>query len=115
MEMLRGMWQDLVEILTRISWRDYAFPLTLLALALVAVLIRLLALSIQAHLRQVRTGVEGLIGVRGRVEVGGESEGRATVQGEDWQARWRGSLSRGDKVRVVKVDGLVLEVEPIES
>jgi membrane protein implicated in regulation of membrane protease activity len=39
--------------------------------------------------------------------------GRVTVGGEDWAARAATTLSVGTKIRVVKADGIVLEVTPI--
>jgi membrane-bound serine protease (ClpP class) len=38
--------------------------------------------------------------------------GRIRVHGEIWQAQTAVSLRRGDRVRVVGVDGLVLKVQP---
>jgi membrane protein implicated in regulation of membrane protease activity len=39
--------------------------------------------------------------------------GRVTVGGEDWAARAATTLPVGTKIRVVKADGIVLEVTPI--
>lgn len=62
--------------------------------------------------RQVKpsTGAEGLVGMSGTITVGGEGRGRVTVHGEDWAARWKGDLPEGRRVRVVRMDGLTLEV-----
>ena len=68
-----------------------------------------------AFLRRYRvsTGAEGLVGKGGEVvEPFSEGSGRVRVHGEIWAARNQGRLTRGERVRVVKVDGLTLEVEP---
>jgi membrane protein implicated in regulation of membrane protease activity len=39
--------------------------------------------------------------------------GRVTVGGEDWAARAATTLAVGTKIRVLKADGIVLEVTPI--
>jgi membrane-bound serine protease (ClpP class) len=56
------------------------------------------------------TGAEGLVGMIGVVTVGGDGRGRVSVHGEDWAALWKGDLPEGRRVRVVRMDGLTLEV-----
>ncbi|MBW2253698.1 MAG: nodulation protein NfeD [Deltaproteobacteria bacterium] len=56
------------------------------------------------------TGAEGLVGMIGLVMVGGDGGGRVSVHGEDWAALWIGDLPEGRRVRVVRMDGLTLEV-----
>ncbi len=74
--------------------------------------------------RNVKTGEQGLINqiatvktVFSKEEETGCLEGRITVRGEQWKARFSSSespvLKPGDKVRVVGVQGLTLEIEPI--
>jgi membrane-bound serine protease (ClpP class) len=41
-------------------------------------------------------------------------EGKVFVHGELWNAISKDPIEKGAKVRVVKVENLVLEVEPIE-
>ncbi len=41
--------------------------------------------------------------------------GRVHLSGEDWSARSAFPIARGEQVRVLRVDGLVLEVEPLEN
>jgi membrane-bound serine protease (ClpP class) len=41
-------------------------------------------------------------------------EGKVFVHGELWKAISKDPIEKGAKVRVVKVENLVLEVEPIE-
>jgi membrane protein implicated in regulation of membrane protease activity len=66
--------------------------------------------------RGVPSRTDTLIGKQGVVthnidaSLGG---GRVTVGGEDWAARTATTLAVGTKIRVLKADGIVLEVTPI--
>jgi membrane-bound serine protease (ClpP class) len=61
--------------------------------------------------RVVRTGVEDLVGSVGEVVEPLMPVGQVRVLGELWQARAPAELPRGTPVRVLKVQGLTLEVE----
>lgn len=62
---------------------------------------------------RVRTGAEGMVGERGEViERLAGGAGRVRVRGEIWTARSEGVIEPGERVRVVAVDGLTLEVGP---
>jgi membrane-bound serine protease (ClpP class) len=39
-------------------------------------------------------------------------QGRVRIHGESWQARTEVPLRRGQQVRVTRIDGLTLHVEP---
>lgn len=60
----------------------------------------------------VQTGVEGLLGAEGVTlsDLGGE--GLVRLQGVVWQARAGEAIPQGERIRVVAVHGLVLQVEP---
>jgi membrane protein implicated in regulation of membrane protease activity len=66
---------------------------------------------------RVRTGREGLIGMRGEVleEFSPEGRGRVRVRGEIWRAELAPGGHRpapGEEIRVRGVEGLRLRVEP---
>jgi membrane protein implicated in regulation of membrane protease activity len=65
--------------------------------------------------RKVQTGVENLVGSVGEVTEPLTPFGQIRVLGELWQARAPSELPRGTSVRVVKVEGLTLGVEPVEN
>jgi membrane-bound serine protease (ClpP class) len=65
--------------------------------------------------RKVQTGVENLVGSVGEVTEALTPLGQVRVLGELWQARAASELPRGTPVRVVKVEGLTLGVEPVEN
>jgi membrane-bound serine protease (ClpP class) len=59
-------------------------------------------------------GREGMVGEMGEAEVDVSPDGVVVIGGARWRARTNRAtpVSAGDRVRVVAVDGLVLEVEP---
>lgn len=61
-------------------------------------------------------GREGIVGEEGSVEVDVAPEGVVRIRGALWRAQTRRStpIRTGDGVRVVAVEGLILEVEPAE-
>jgi membrane-bound serine protease (ClpP class) len=62
-------------------------------------------------------GPEAVVGREGVVLPGGlDPEGVVRVTAEEWKARSAGdSIAAGSKIRVTRLDGLVLTVEPAES
>jgi len=84
------------------------------------IVIILMRLVLRSRTWKVSTGREELVGEVGEVRepVGsGESMGSVFVHGELWRAAVRAgaSIPAGARVRVKKVKGLTLEVEPVES
>ena len=62
-------------------------------------------------------GPEAVVGREGVVLAGGiDPDGVVRVASEEWMARSAsGSIPEGSKIRVTRLDGLVLTVEPVES
>jgi membrane-bound serine protease (ClpP class) len=67
----------------------------------------------RAQLSKPRTGATGLVGEIGSVKQALNPQGKVFVHGELWSAVSRTPLTAGARVRVVKVTGLTLEVEPV--
>ena len=63
---------------------------------------------------KVATGVENLIGATGVVATPLAPVGQIHVRGELWEARSSSELPDGTTVRVVALDGLTLDVEPVD-
>jgi len=57
------------------------------------------------------TGAEGLIGDTGIVDQAIRKRGRVLVRGELWTAVSDDSISKGEKVRITEVNGLIVSVE----
>jgi membrane-bound serine protease (ClpP class) len=63
---------------------------------------------------KVATGVENLIGATGEVMAPLAPVGQIRVLGELWEARSSSELPKRTIVRVVAIDGLTLDVEPVD-
>jgi len=96
----------------------FGIPLELIvAIAVVSALLLGLAggMALKARRRRVVSGDEELVGSVGEMLEDAETEGWARVHGENWRVQTRSPLRRGQKVRVLARDGLVLQVEPVEA
>jgi membrane-bound serine protease (ClpP class) len=71
-------------------------------------------LVFKSHLSKPKTGTNGLVGEIGVVKETILAEGRVLVHGEMWKAISKVPIEKGVKVRVVNIERLVLEVEPLE-
>jgi membrane-bound serine protease (ClpP class) len=69
-------------------------------------------LALKARRRGVVSGAEEMEMMIGEALEDFSERGRVRVHSEEWQARTRAPLARGQRVRVVGRDGLVLSVEP---
>ena len=69
-------------------------------------------MAMQARRRPVVSGAEEIVGSAGEALEDFESEGWALVHSENWKVRSPVPLTRGQRVRVKAINGLVLEVEP---
>jgi len=68
--------------------------------------------AIRARERPVVSGQEQLLHSTGEVLDDFEGRGRIRIHGEVWLAESATAVKRGDRVRVVAVDGLVLTIQP---
>jgi len=70
-------------------------------------------MALKSWKRPVVTGREQLIGSSGEVLMDFDGkDGWARVHGETWRIRCKQPLRKGQKVRVLNMDGLIFEVEP---
>ena len=93
----------------------YRIPWPLIAGVAVAsagFLLLVLNFALRARHRPVLGGSEQLLGATGEVLASADGSGSASILGEVWQVRASAPLGRGQIVRVVGIDGLVLSVEP---
>lgn len=72
------------------------------------------ALVFKSQISKSISGAEGLIGETGIVKNDIMPEGKVFVHGELWKAISKNPLQAGTKVRVIKVTGLVVEVEELQ-
>jgi membrane-bound serine protease (ClpP class) len=83
-------------------------------IALIAAVLLLITLNLlmRSRRRAVVSGVEEMIGSTGEVRDWSGLEGNVRVHGERWHARSDRPLVPGQSVKVTKVDGLTLLVQP---
>ena len=94
----------------RLSWTVLVPTLTVVSGFFVVIS----GLVFKSQLSKPRTGASGLLGEIGVVKEPILQEGKVFVHGELWKAIAKDPVAKGAKVRVVNVENLVLEVEPIE-
>jgi len=85
------------------------------SLTTAALTIFLVRLVIMSHKRKVLSGKEGLIGETGfaQSDIKPDEEGKIFVHGEIWNATSSDDIKKGEKITVLKIDGMNLEVRKI--
>ncbi|HET9697505.1 MAG TPA: nodulation protein NfeD [Terriglobales bacterium] len=73
----------------------------------------LMSLALKARRNKRASGVEAMIGEIAVAETALSPDGKVFVHGETWNARSSSDIAPGQKVRVKRVEGLWLEVEPV--
>jgi membrane-bound serine protease (ClpP class) len=102
-------------ILVKSPWPEMRIHLSTalsVTLPLALITIILLRLVIAAKRRKAVTGDQGMIGALGVVQADLSPWGKILVHGELWDAHAGETISKGSRVRVRKIEGLTLEVEP---
>lgn len=86
--------------------------LTLATAFITLILVRAVIIS---HKRKVVSGKEGLAGEIGhaQTDITLGKEGKAFVHGEIWNAVSKENIKKGDKIKVVSVDGMTIEVRKV--
>lgn len=80
-----------------------------------AAFLGVLYLALRARNRPVVTGADELLGRTALVVADFDGCGRVHIRGENWQARSAVPLHTGQAVLVTAIDGLVLDVKPIDA
>jgi len=83
-----------------------------LAAGSAAFLFLVVGMALKTHKRPVVSGREELLGSSGEALEDFEQEGWARIHGETWRIRSAAPLKAGQRVRVVAMHGLLLEVVP---
>ena len=87
-------------------------PAIAITLPFAAITVFLLQLAVRSSRNKVATGSEAMIGEIGVAKTAISDAGRVFVHGELWNAHANQQIAEGQKVRVVWVDNLNLQVEP---
>lgn len=96
----------------------YEVPIAIIgatATAAALLMFLIIYLFMRSHRTRVVSGSEGMVGASAEALSDFDDYGRVFVHGEDWRAVTRRPVRRGQRVRVVAVDGLTLTVEPDEE
>ena len=94
----------------RVSW-----PVLLPTFVLVSgFFVGVAGLVFRAQMTKPATGQKGLVGEIGVVKRTLSPDGKVFVHGEIWNATAKSEIGEGTRVRVVGVENLVIEVEPVE-
>jgi membrane-bound serine protease (ClpP class) len=93
----------------------YAIPVPIIVaigVTSAVIVFSIVAMAAKARGRRIVSGSEIMIGAQAEILHDLQTEGWARVAGENWRVVSRVPLARGQKVRVTRIDGLVLSVEP---
>ena len=93
----------------------FTIPWTLivsLAIATAVFVFVVVRMAIRARSRPIVSGVISLVGADGEMLDDATDTGWASIRGETWQVKTDGRVARGQKVRVVAVDGVLPRVAP---
>lgn len=87
----------------------------LLAVTTAAFILVVVRMAIRARRAPIVSGVQALVGADGEMLEDAAETGWANIRGETWKVRTAGRLARGQKVRVVDIDGVLPRVSPVEG
>ncbi len=76
--------------------------------------VAVIGLAIKAQMRKPATGVEGMIGEKGDAVTSVHEDGKVFIKGERWNAYSKNMIDEGEKIEVVGIKGLRLEVKKNE-
>lgn len=93
----------------RIAWQVFLPTIVVVS----AFFVTLASLVFKAQVSKPRTGAKGLVGEIGVVKEDIMPDGKVFVHGELWNAISKNRISKGAKVRVLKVVNLMLDVEQV--
>ena len=85
------------------------------AVTSVLLLVFVVGLAIKVRRRPVVSGMEELLGSEALVVEDFEQEGRVNIHSENWSALCDTPLQKGQYVKVIGIDGLTLQVEPLDT
>lgn len=75
----------------------------------------IITLALKAQMRKPVTGMEGMIGEEGKTTTAVHEDGKIFIKGEYWNAFSQKLVEEGERVKVVGISGLKVEVEEIIS
>jgi membrane-bound serine protease (ClpP class) len=95
----------------RISWSVLIPAVTITSLFFLAVI----AIALKAQMRKTQGGSEGMEGEEGLAVTDIGEEGKVLIHGEHWNAISDVPVTRGSKIRAIRVEHMKVKVEPVEK
>jgi membrane-bound serine protease (ClpP class) len=95
----------------RVSWSVLIPAVSITSLFFIAVI----AIAVKAQLRPRQGGLEGMRGEEGLAITDIHAEGKVLIHGEHWNAISDVPVTRGARIRVIRVEHLKVRIEPIEK
>jgi len=95
----------------RVSWSVLIPAVSITSLFFIAVI----AIAVKAQLRPRQGGQEGMRGEEGLAITDIHAEGKVLIHGEHWNAISDVPVTRGARIRVIRVEHLKVRIEPIEK
>jgi membrane-bound serine protease (ClpP class) len=93
----------------RVSWSVLVPTVAIVSLFFIAVI----SIAVRAQMRKVLTGGEGMIDAEGETASEVFDRGKVIIRGEYWEACSKTPIGKGRPVKVVRVNGLKIEVEEV--
>ncbi len=96
----------------------FGIPLPLIAAVSIAgglITFSIIGFALRARRTPVVSGQEEMVGLTGTAQEDFEGQGRVWVRSEMWRAQCDAPITKGTKVRVTGMDGLVLKVKPLSE
>jgi membrane-bound serine protease (ClpP class) len=93
----------------RVSWSVLLPAVAVVSLFFIVVI----SIAVRAQMRRVITGGEGMIGAAGEAASEVFERGKVIIRGEYWDACSKTPIAKGRPVKVVRVNGLKIEVEEV--
>jgi membrane-bound serine protease (ClpP class) len=84
-------------------------------LTLAAIILFVVQRALSAQHQRIHTGVQGLLGEVGVASTDIDPDGKVFVHGELWNASSQRPIRKGEKIRIIRVEGLQLLVERHEE
>lgn len=85
------------------------------AVTSVIMFVFVVGMAMKARRRPVVSGMEELLGSEALVIEDFEQQGRVNIHSENWSALCDTPLHKGQHVKVIGIDGLILQVEPLNT
>jgi membrane-bound serine protease (ClpP class) len=93
----------------RVSWSVLLPAVAVVSLFFIVVI----SIAVRAQMRRVITGGEGMIGAAGEAASEVFERGKVIIRGEYWNACSKTPIAKGRPVKVVRVNGLKIEVKEV--